>query len=712
MGAHFSFSTLGALEVRVGDQRVPIGSPRQRNVLAMLLLAADRVVSIDSLIESVWNGQPPATGRTQVAICIAALRKQFKAAGCDDEVIVTMPPGYLLRSTGHRIDAVEFTAHVAAAQAAVRQGRGAEAVDLFGAALDLWHGPALAGINGYLIEAEAALLEEQRLTAYETRTALRLELGQCGVLISELAAMTQEYPLREQLRAQLMLAQYRAGRRAEALTTFRVGRQHSVDEVGIEPGPALRNLHDAILRDDPSLIPSPRPEAQVGSTPAPSQLTPDLSDFIGRDAELSTLDQLLAISDGGRAPAVGVVTGPAGVGKSRLVVRWAHRVSERFPDGQLFADLRGYHAAGEPSDPADVLGHFLRALGIPGERIPADLHERATLYRSTLDRKRVLVILDNVSTVGQVVPLLPGNGGCCVVVTSRSVLCEPLAGHGAPRTRLGVMSEREANALLRLVIGDARVAADPVGVARLGELCGWLPLALRISAARLAAKPHWTVRHLVNRLEDQRRRLDELEADGDHLRRRFEPSYRRLDADGARMYRRLGLLDTPDFAAWTGAALLNTNIKEAERLMEQLVEAQLLDVGPGGPTVRYRFHELLRLHAHERAVAEESAAERAAAGERLLRGWLVLAAEARRRESGTSATMTGPPRRGWTFDQDYVDELLREPGAWLVRERMSIKAATEQVTRCPSAVSRTGGIGAATALFAELEQGLLDSALS
>lgn len=625
MGAQLSFRVLGALEVRVDEQRIPISSPRQRNILAKLLLAADRVVSVNSLIESLWNGRPPATGRTQVAICIAALRKQFKAAGCDEEIILTTPPGYLLNSTGHRIDAVEFTDHVTAAHTAMRQGHPDDAVDLLGTALDLWHGSALDGVSGHLIEADAALLEEQRLSAYETRTALLLDRGQPGSLIPDLTAMTQEHPLREQLRAQLMLAQYRAGRRAEALATYRLGREHSLEEIGIEPGPALRTLNDAILRDDPSLVPAPRQSPRLAGVPTPAQLPPDLSDFVGRTGQLSTLDRLLTATKARDAPAVGVVTGPAGAGKTRLVLHWAHRVAEEFPDGQLFADLRGYDTTAEPSDPGEVLGRFLRALGTPGDRIPDDPHERTTLYRSILGRQRLLVILDNVATAEQVNALLPGNGASCVMLTSRSVLMEPLAGNGATRIRLGEMCPREANALLRLVAGEDRVDDDPEAVARLGELCGRLPLALRIAADRLAAKPHWTVRHLVDRLEDDSRRLDELDLDNhspQSLRDRFQASYRWLSADAARMYRMLGLLDVPQFAAWMGAALVNTDINEAERLMEQLVDAQLLDVDPIAPPLHYRFHDLLRLHARELATREESPATLGAANERVLNSWL------------------------------------------------------------------------------------------
>jgi DNA-binding SARP family transcriptional activator len=673
---------LGALEVRAGGRSLVLGSPRQRVVLAMLLLSADRVVSTDTLVEAVWNGCPPATGRTQVAICVAALRKAFKQAGCVDEVIMTMPPGYLLRSGEQWIDAAEFVAYLDEAQAAAADGRDIDATVLVDKALSLWHGPALTGVSGYLVEGDAGHLEELRLTAYELQTTLKLRSGQGSSLIGELSAMVREHPLREQFRAHLMLAQYRAGRRAEALETFRDGRRQLIEEIGIEPGPALGQLHDAILADDPvlSLLPMLGPRLG-GETLAPAQLPPDQPGFVGRTAQLSALDNLIEVAAGGNSLATGVVTGSAGVGKSALALHWAHHAATRFPDGQLFADMRGYEQEVEPRDPSEVLGSFLRALGVPDERVPSDLNERATLYRSVLDGHSVLIILDSVRTVDQALPLLPGNGRCCVIITSRSRLSGLLDGAEAVRVHLNVMAKQDANALLATAVGDDRVVADPDGAARLGELCGRLPLALRVSAARLAAKPHWTVRHLVRRLEDHRSRLDELTMDDIHVRGSFEPSYRLLSPDAAVMYRRLGLLDVPDFAVWVGAALLDTSPDRAEYLIEQLVDAQLLGVSADRNMVRYEFPELFRLHAREHAVREESDFHRQAASYRVLNAWLTIAIEARRREHAHITSKFRPRPRGeftCAFTDDYLDELLSEPGRWLAREHKPILAAISQ----------------------------------
>ncbi|HEX3782007.1 MAG TPA: BTAD domain-containing putative transcriptional regulator [Pseudonocardiaceae bacterium] len=596
MNAVLSFNILSALGVSVEGRRIAVGGPRQRTVLAMLLLSPERVVSVESLIEAVWNGHPPATGRTQIAICVARLRKTFREAGCVDDVIVTASPGYMLLGSAHRIDFAEFTAHVAEAARDVARGRISEAADTLGAALELWRGPALAGIPSDLLERQAVWLEEQRLSAYEQRMALRLELGQHRNVINELAVLVSQHPLREQARAQLMLAQYRAGRRAESLETFREARDRSVEEIGMEPGPSLRQLRDAILHDDPALALLPTAKA----FDAPAQLPQDVSEFVGRNTELSALDELLADSPG-RQVTVGFVSGGAGTGKTALALRWAHRVADRFPHGQLFADLHGYADRADPADPNAVLAGFLRVLGVPDERIPEPVHERAALYRGLCEGRRMLVVLDNVRTFAQIQPLLPGTGECRVLVTGRAPLGELLGGYAPVHVRPGRLTDAQAEALLRATVGPDRLAADPAGTQQLIRLCDRLPLALRIAGVRLAGKPHWTVGNLVRRLADSLRRLDELEESGLGVRSSLEPSYRALSPNAAWMYRALSTGPEPEFTASAAAALLGIGVGAAEQLAEELVDAQLFDVPPqgvGGP-IRYRFGDLPRLHAAE-----------------------------------------------------------------------------------------------------------------
>jgi DNA-binding SARP family transcriptional activator len=687
-----NFGILGPLEAGAGGRQIALGGLRQRTVLAMLLLSAGRVVSVDTLVEAVWKGRPPATGRTQVAICVAGLRKTFKAAGCTDDVIITASPGYMLLAAGHRIDALDFERRVTQAQECTQRGDAADAADLLTEALALWRGPALSGVSGHLVETEAARLEEQRLSACEQHGALRLELGQHAKVIGQLTSLVREHPLREQSRGLLMLAQYRSGRRAEALETFRDGRTQSIEEFGLEPGPALQNLQQAILRDDPALVPTV-PAARVsGLHSVPGQLPARVPTFTGRDHDLSTLDTLLSEDTAVRPLRVGFVVGSPGVGKTALVVQWAHRVADRFPDGQLYADLHGYHPHQRPTDPADVLGGFLRALRVPAAQVPADLGDRTALYRSVLRGRRVLVVLENAASAAQVRPLLPGDGDCCVLVTSRGLLGALPGSYGALRLRLTGLSQQEATALLNRAVPDGRLAANRRAADGIAELCDRLPLALQIAGARLADKPHWTADRLATRLADPLRRLDELSHGEQGVRPALDASYQRLGPTAAAAYRRLALLDLPDFAPWVGAALLDTSPAEGERLLEHLVDAQLLEVADcSADGVRYRLPELVRLHGRERANLEDTAEERRACYERVFGAWLALVGEAyggrgAQRRPGVPAYSTDHHlvRDGlacWRFERQHVVELVGDPATWLATERRSLAAVVKQAER-------------------------------
>ncbi|GAA3495618.1 BTAD domain-containing putative transcriptional regulator [Streptomyces prasinosporus] len=673
------FRLLGPLDVRAGDVQVPLGGPRHRTVLTLLLLSPGHVVPVDSLIEAVWNERPPATARTQVAICIAALRKAFKKAGCPEEIIVTAHPGYLLRLGRHTLDTVEFADLVAEAEAAVRDERPADASRAYTEALRLWRGRPLDGVTGHRVEDEARRLEELRLDTFENATAVRLRLGEHQRVLPDLAAMVRSHPLRERARHQLITAQYRSGRRAEALETFQEGRRSLVEELGIEPGPALTELYHAILQDEPSLSVRERdggpvtPPKPVGD---PLELPPDVPGLTGRKEELAQLGELLATDGTARGPATGLITGVAGVGKTSLAVHWAHSVADRFPDGQLFADLHGYDEQVEPTTADEVLSRFLRSLSVPTGQIPVEPEERAALYRSLLADRRVLIVLDNVRSYAQVRPLLPSGGGCCVLVTGREQIPELVAWPPQAWVRLGLLSPYEAVELLGRIVGEERVAAEPGAAATLAELCDLLPLALRIAGARLASRPHWTVARLVRRLSDERLRLDELSQGESQVRASFAVTYRGLAEQTARLYRRLGLLDVPDFSAWVAAPLLDTDLHTGEHLVEELVDAQFLDViGPdaAGHT-RYRFQNLLRLFARELAEEEESAEERRAVLDRVFRAYLFLASEAHRRSYGGDFSIihgTVAPHR---LPRELTDALLARPLDWLEAERPSLTA--------------------------------------
>lgn len=673
------FRLLGPLDVRVDGEPVRLGGGRQRTVLTMLLIALNRVVSVDALIEAVWGEEPPATARNQIAICVTALRKTFRTSAGVDDLIVTSHPGYILDLGEHRIDIHEVETRVRKARELARAGDTVQACALFTEALSLWRGSALDGAAGGPIDHEASRLAEFRLELREEQAGLQLQLGQHRSLISDLAALVREHPLREQARAHLMLAQYRSGRRAEALEIFREGRQVLVEELGIEPGAELQELHELILRDDPELTLPPEPQVAPELRTVPAQLPSSAAAFTGRSRELALLDRLLD-GEGQESPlAVAAVSGIAGVGKSALTVHWAHQVAGRFPDGQLFADLRGYDESDSPQAPTAVLDRFLRALGVPGPQIPGDQHERAALYRSILDGKRILVVLDNARSFAQIRPLLPGGRHCCVLITSRDAIDDLTGDYDVHRIELNVLGQAEATAMLGAVAGPERIATDPEAAARLGTLCDRLPLALRIAGARLAAKPHWSVRHLVRRLEDQRRRLDELSPNEGGVRAGFRLSYRDLPPAAARMYRRLGLLTMPDFAAWVGAAVLDTDPIEAEDLIEELVDAQLLEVASGRPgePPRYRFQALLRLFAWECAQEEDTPEEREGVLDRALDGWLSLCWVAYQRLYGAEfASLDGIPEPN--LPQSLVEELLTDPMEWMEAEHSALVDAVRQ----------------------------------
>lgn len=543
-----------------------------------------------------------------------------------------------------------------------------------------------------MVEAAAARLEEERLAVLAARVEADLRLGRHAELVGELTALVATHPLQEGLRSALMLALWRGGRQAEALEVFRDARRTLVDELGVEPGPELRRLHERMLRADPALErrrpepPTPGAGARPPSVPAvpavPSQLPPDIADFTDRAKQVAEIHDLLSCDrdGGGLPPAVVVVAvaGKAGVGKTALAVHVAHRLRECFPDGQLYVNLRG--AEHRPADPGDVLAGFLRALGLEAGAIPADAEERSTTYRTRLAGQRILVVLDNAAREGQVRPLLPGNPGCGVLVTSRV----RLAGlEGARLVDLDVLGPEQAVQLLSQVAGPDRVGAEPDAAEELVRRCGRLPLAVRISGAKLRARPHRTLSWLCRRLDDERRRLDELTAGDLEVRAGLALGYEELDEARRMLFRRLGLLRSPDFAAWTAAALIDAPMEETEKLLDALAGAQLLEVAGRDPGagLRYRFHDLLRLFARERAEAEEPMVDRTSALERAFGAWLAIAEEAHARLAGGSPTPHGPALRRRP-DEGAVEELVADPLGWFESERVALAAVVEQAHDC------------------------------
>ncbi|MEU6667434.1 BTAD domain-containing putative transcriptional regulator [Streptomyces sp. NPDC046727] len=614
-----AISALGTLLATVNGRPVTIAGPRQRTIFAMLVLAWGRVVSVDSLVDAVWGVRPPTTARTQVAICIGALRKAFRAAHVSEPVILTTHPGYQLLTDSCSFDVRDFAAMACDAADNVRQGRLEEGVGLYRKALDLWTGPALCGVAGQMVEDEATRLEAERLAVYEALFDAELSLGRHNEVLPELSAVADDHPLHEKLRHSLMLAQYRSGRRAEAAEGFRSWRRRFVDEIGMEPSASIHRLHNAILKDAPELALSAEAAPATDRRTTPVELPADVLDFTGRGEELAALDALLDRTPGRPPARTGVVAGTAGVGKTSLVVHWASRAWESFPDGLLYADLSQYEWSDEAATVHCLLQRFLRVLGVTAENVPEGLDECVSFYRSLLAERRVLVVLDNARTLAHVQPFLPGYGDSRILVTTDGRQ-DPLAvGRGTVRVDLDALPLPEAADLVTRLVGERRVLDDPLAMRELCRLCGGLPLALRAAAGRLLAKPHWSVRHFVYRISEEDRRLEELGAGGVELRAGFERGYRGLTAAAAHMCRMLGLLDTAHFTAYTGAALLAVDRAEAEDAMEQLFDMHLVRVAGVGAegTLRYAFHELVRLCAREKALTEVTEEERYAALARL-----------------------------------------------------------------------------------------------
>lgn len=681
-----TFRILGPVDVEGPDGPVRIPPGRQQVILAFLLLEANQVVSIDNLVDALWDEDPPDTARTQVQICVSRLRKNLAVGGVV-VAIETRQPGYVLRVPGEELDAHAFTATVTNARAIAKEGRTAEAASMLRAAVALWRGACLDGMPSRALRTRALRLDEERLSAIEDYLELELHLGRHRRLVGEITHLTHENPLRERLRALLMIVLYRSGRQAEALDVYREGRDMLIEELGLEPGPELRLLENAILAGDehlpfggtvPSAAPAPsepEPEEPAASrVVCPHQLPADTADFVGHDTVLAAAEAVL--TGGHRAVGVVVITGRPGVGKSTVAAHLGHRVAaDHFPDGQLYCDLRGTRA--EPSAAFDVLGRFLGALGIPGPMIPADLDGRSDMYRTLLAERRVLVVLDDATSERQVLPLLPGSSTCAVIVTSRARLTGV---PGAHRVDLPVLDAAQSLALFGAVLGADRVAAEHAAAEALVATVGGLPLAVRIIAARLAARPHWTLASMVHRLASERHRLDELAHGEMTIRASLSLTHDGLDDRSRELFALLSQFDGPSLPGWLAGAVLDDDRRFPSDLLEPLVDVQMLEVSSVAPTgeFRYRFQDMLRLFAREKAGTEIARDRRTGAVERVVGGWLALAEEAHRRVYGGDFTVLHGDGARWRPDPEYVDRAMTDPLDWMAGERENLCAAVGQ----------------------------------
>jgi DNA-binding SARP family transcriptional activator/tetratricopeptide (TPR) repeat protein len=637
------FRILGSLELWDGAEQVQVAGRQLPVVLAALLLHANRVVSVDRLTECLWGEQQPAAARRLLHGCVAELRRTLRGAAADPEhqPLVTRPPGYRLEVRPGELDLDRFGELTVAARQRLAQPSTTaleEAARLLRDALALWRGPVLDGVTLNGFSGELAALEERRLTALEERIDVDLRLGRHPALVGELQLYVETHPLRERLWGQLMLALARNHRQADALAAYQQVRGVLVDQLGIEPGAALRTLQQAILVGDdvlaaylrgadpdvdgdgvpaaappppaPPPAPAPVPARAVDARP-PEQLPLDVRGFTGRRQELAALDAALTGTD----VSVFALAGTAGVGKTALAVHWAHQVAGRFPDGQLYVNLRGFDPNGQAMAPAEAVRGFLDALGVPPERVPATLDAQAALYRTLLAGRRVLVVLDNARDAEQARPLLPGTPTTLVLVTSRSRLT-PLVAEGAFPLALDVLSETEARELLGGRLGADRVAAEPDAVEKIIDRAARLPLALAIAAAQ-AQQSGFPLAALAAELDDVDDRLEALDA-GDQATRVqavFSWSYATLSAAAARLFRLLGLHPGPDTSAAAAASLSGEPLPGVRRLLTELVRANLISEHAPG---RYTFHDLLRAYAAELGRDLDAEPDRRAATVRLL----------------------------------------------------------------------------------------------
>ncbi|MGY0235494.1 tetratricopeptide repeat protein [Longispora urticae] len=644
---------LGPVEYWHDDRPLPLGPPMQRAVLAVLALDAGRPVSVDRLVDGLWGEDSPARPQGMIQTYVSRLRALLRPVGT---TITRRGAGYALDLPPDQVDLHVFRQRAAEARAAGDRAG-------LRAALDLWRGEPLADLPGSdLVDRVRAGLTEERLTALETCLDRELDAGLHREVLAELSTLTGAYPLREEPLRLLMLALYRGGRQAEALERYDEGRRLLADELGLEPSPELAALQGRILRGDPTLTSTPPAPVVVAARPVPRLLPYDVPDFTGRGAEVARLAALAARA--ATTVVISALDGMGGVGKTATAVHVAHSLAGQFPDGQLFVDLHGFTSGRAPLEPRAALGSLLRALGIPDGAIPHELDERAALWRGELADRRVLVVLDNAANAAQVRPLIPGTRGSLVLITSRRRLATV---SGAVPVSLDVLSDADARALFTGIVGD-RALAEPDATGEVLELCGHLPLALRIAAARLAHRDRWTVAQLADRLRAERCRLAELAVDDQDVSAAFRLSYADLAPAEQTLFRLLGAHPGPDVDVYAAAALAGVPYRAAEDLLDGLVDAHLLTQGAAG---RYTLHDLLRFFAADLA----GPAERHDALTRLFDHFRYTASRAMDRYDTQDAHLRPAVAPSGSPTPDLVDGAAAM--AWLDAERVNLLSAAD-----------------------------------
>jgi DNA-binding SARP family transcriptional activator/tetratricopeptide (TPR) repeat protein len=645
---------LGPLEVAVDGRLVALGGPRQCRLLAVIALNPNTTVPFDRIVDLLWD-EPPNSARQQIHNVMSALRRALRGTSLEFD---TSHAGYRLVIDEQAIDLHRVTGLITRADEAESAGLLTSAAGLLEDALKMWRGPALAGLAGHHLAAIATRLAELRLTVIERATTLRLRTGESSALIGRLTELVAEHPFQESLRVNLMLALYLAGRHADSLAVYDSGRRLLTENLGIDPGARLRSLHELLLNDNldlkrflsggppapasggageptirnPSGSPPTGPETpsveavkvargpddHVGGT-GPCFLPRDIAEFGGRETEIT---QLLALTEGGgavRTLVISALEGMGGVGKTTLAVHLARRVAASYPDGQYFIDLHGFSLGRDPITASQAMDILLRDAGTPPEQIPAGLEGRVALWRSRVADKRMLLLLDNAADAAQIEPLLPGGSQTLVLVTSRRRLA---ALAGCLSFSLDILRREEAVALFTHIVGETRAAAEPEAVVAAVELCGRLPLAIRVAAARLRQRTAWRVANLVEQLSDQPGRARVLSAGEVDVMAVLAVSYQHLTPVRQEFLRLLTLLPGTDTDATAAAALAGCTTDAARDHLEALFEDNLLlQQAPH----RYRFHDLVAECVAVLRQRYAAAAEDAAARRRLLDHYLAAA---------------------------------------------------------------------------------------